>query len=66
MKQLDYSRKTYVRPGERVTMLIAHSEAAMHMRVAGLLLEVLLTEDQHPMAQLHVSGHEYSWPITTG
>ena len=66
---VDYSRKTYVKPGDKVYMEIAYSECAMSMRVAGTVMEVELIQSQACIgcyAQLYKCGLEYSAPITSG
>jgi len=66
----DYSKKTYVDFGQHVTMEIGWSEAAMHLQIAGKILEVelrLTVPDKSVcVAQVHKDGAEYSFPITPG
>jgi hypothetical protein len=63
----DYSSPRAVRPGDRVRLELPFSEVCMHMRVAGRVMDVRMTEDQYPMAQLlNADGSEFSFPITTG
>lgn len=65
--ELDYQRKTYAKFGERVNLLVAHSEAAMSMRISGLVLTVELIKTEHgAIAQVYKDGKEYSFPITVG
>ena len=62
--------KVYVKPGNIVRSLtIGHSEVAMHMRVAGTQMDVLVVPSGAwgAMAQLlRPDGSEFSFPITLG
>jgi len=59
------AEKTYIRPGEKVLMECAYSEAAMHLGVAGKVMTVKLLETEYPTAQLYRrNGEEKSFPIT--
>jgi len=63
----DYSSPRAVRPGDRVRLELPHSEVCMHMRVAGRVMDVRMTEGRYPMAQLlNPDGSEFSFPIGTG
>ncbi len=63
----DYSSPRTVRPGDRVRLELPHSEVCMHMRVAGRVMDVRMTEGRYPMAQLlNPDGSEFSFPIGTG
>jgi hypothetical protein len=56
-----------LRPGDRVRLELPHSEVCMHMRVAGRVMDVELTDGEHTMAQLlNPDGSAFSLPITTG
>ena len=48
----DYSSPRTVRPGDRVRIELPHSEVCMHMRVAGQVMDVRMTDGRYPMAQL--------------
>lgn len=64
---MDHSSRRAARPGDRLRLELPHSEVCMHMRVAGRVMDVRLTEGEHPMAQLlNEDGSEFSFPITTG
>lgn len=53
-----------IRPGWQVRLELPYSEVCMHMRVAGKVMNVQMTEGQYPMAQvLKPSGFEFSAPI---
>lgn len=55
----------YVKVGETVKMEITYSEVAMHMRVAGKVMDVKLVSEN--MAQLlRPDGSDFSFPITSG
>jgi hypothetical protein len=58
--------KTYIRPGETLQLELPYSEVCMHMKVAGLVMTVLLTLGDFPMAQLIKDGRPFSFPIGTG
>jgi hypothetical protein len=63
----DYSSPRTVGPGDRVRLELPHSEVCMHMRVAGRVMDVRMTEGRYPMAQLlNSDGSEFSFPIGTG
>jgi hypothetical protein len=63
----DYSSPRTVRPGDRVRIELPYSEVCMHMRVAGRVMDVRMTDGRYPMAQLlNSDGSEFSFPITTG
>lgn len=60
--------RRFVEIGDVVTMEIAHSEACMHMQVAGTIMKVRL---QAPHGNVHAQllrpdGTEFSSSITTG
>jgi hypothetical protein len=59
-------RKQYIVRGERVPNEMPWSEVCMHMRVAGLVLDVEIIGEQYPMAQLYRDGQPFSAPITLG
>ena len=62
----DYSSPRTVRPGDRVRIELPYSEVCMHMRVAGMVMGVRMTEGRYPMAQLmNPDGSEFSAPILT-
>jgi len=62
----DYSSPRTLRPGDRVRIELPHSEVCMHMRVAGRVMDVRMTEGRYPMAQLlNPDGSEFSAPILT-
>ena len=62
----DYSSPRTLRPGDRVRIELPHSEVCMHMRVAGRVMDVRMTEGRYPMAQLlNPDGSELSAPILT-
>ena len=62
----DYSATRTVRPGDRVRIELPYSEVCMHMRVAGRVMDVRMTEGRYPMAQLlSPDGSEFSAPILT-
>lgn len=42
----DYTKKTYVQPGQRVQILCPHSEVCMHMKVAGKLMWAKVNHSQ--------------------
>ena len=55
-----------VRPGDRVRLLLPHSEVCMHMRVAGRVMAVEVTTGEYPTAQLlNDDGSCFSFPILT-
>jgi hypothetical protein len=55
-----------VRPGDRVRLLLPHSEVCMHMGVAGRVMTVEVTTGEHPTAQLlNDDGSRFSFPILT-
>lgn len=58
----------YVAIGDLVTIEVAHSEVAMHMQVAGTIMQARLLPagDRWPCAQLYLDGREFSAPITPG
>ena len=58
----------YIEPGYVGTIVVAYSEAAMYMRVAGRVMRFKLTENTFwPMVQLFQDdGRPFSAPITTG
>ena len=63
----DYSSPRAIRPGDRVRLELPYSEVCMHMRVAGRVMDVRMTEGRYPMAQLlNADSSEFSFPITTG
>lgn len=63
----DYSSPRNVRPGDRVRIELPYSEVCMHMRVAGRVMDVRMTDGRYPMAQLlNPDGSEFSAPILTG
>ena len=63
----DYSSPRTVSPGDRVRIELPFSEVCMHMRVAGRVMDVRMTEGRYPMAQLlNPDGSEFSAPILTG
>ena len=62
----DYSSPHAVRPGDHVRIELPFSEVCMHMRVAGRVMDVRMTEGRYPMAQLlNPDGSEFSAPILT-
>ena len=62
----DYSSPRTVRPGDRVRIELPYSEVCMHMRLAGRVMDVRMTEGRYPMAQLlNPDGSEFSAPILT-
>lgn len=65
---MKYTNQHYVEIGELVTIEIAFSEAAMHMQVAGTIMQARLVArgNYWPAAQLYRDGQEYSFPITPG
>ena len=53
-----------IRPGWQVRLELPYSEVCMHMRVAGKVMDVRMTEGRYPMAQLlKPNGFEFSAPI---
>jgi hypothetical protein len=63
--------KRYVRPGERVKMLMPWSEVCMHMRVHDTVMEVEFILKEWPdhtsaTAQLYKDGRPFSSPILYG
>jgi len=55
-----------VRPGDRVRLLLPHSEVCIHMRVAGRVMTVEVTTGEYPTAQLlNDDGSRFSFPILT-
>jgi len=62
----DYSSPRTLRPGDRVRIELPYSEVCMHMRVAGRVMDVRMTDGRYPMAQLlNHDGSEFSAPILT-
>jgi hypothetical protein len=60
-------RRIPIKPGDRVPLELPYSEVCMHMRVAGRVMDVQLTDGEYPMAQLmNEDGSEFSLPVTTG
>lgn len=56
--------KRYMNVGDRAVITISHSEACMHMKIAGQILE---TELVRPNAvQIYKGGEVFSSPVTTG
>ena len=62
------ANRFYPLPGDVVRIEIAFSEAAMHMQVAGRVMNVRFQSPHgYPNAQLLLEdGREYSAPITPG
>jgi hypothetical protein len=62
-----HPRKVYVQPGDVVRVELPHSEVCMHMRVAGQVRRVRITEDRYPAAQiLNEDGSNFSFGIGLG
>jgi hypothetical protein len=61
-------KQHFINPGETARMTIAHSEVAMHMGVAGKVMNVRLEPtERYAVAQLLTDdGREFSAPITVG
>lgn len=67
------ARRRVVKAGDRVRLLMPHSEVCMHMRVAGLTMTVDLIGGTYPGGQTYVvaqlrneDGSVFSSPIGTG
>lgn len=56
-----------VQPGDRLTLRLPFSEVCCHMRVAGRVMTVEITDGRYPAVQLlDDDGRPYSAPITLG
>jgi hypothetical protein len=56
-----------LRAGERFEVVVAHSEVAVHMGVAGQRMTAVLLGGPHPMVQLlDDGGYEFSAPVLPG
>lgn len=55
-----------IKPGERGTKTMPHSEVCMSMRVAGNEMEFELLDQKYPSVQLYKDGQPFSGTITTG
>lgn len=59
--------KVIVVPGDRVRVRLPYSELCCHMRVAGRVMAVEITDGAYPAAQLiGDDGSPFSAPITLG
>ena len=66
MAPFDYVvERTYLEPGDRVLVILPHSEVNMHMGIAGEIGEIELLPNRYS-AQIYINGQPYSSPVTSG
>lgn len=56
----------YPKPGPKVRVKLPHSEACMHLKIAGQVREVALTESGNMVQVYNHDGSPLSFPITPG